>query len=122
MPLEQRGSHPVSAWHYSLRIAGRTFGLAAVAIMLGCAMEVADRLGFDMAVERMPGRALSGLPILLFLISWANSLVGLVLGLASLTQPVQRKPSAVWGIALNGLFFFSVVALLMLTWEGGRLP
>jgi hypothetical protein len=122
MSLEQQPSRPVGAGHFSLWIAAAAFGGATLAVLLGCLMAVAESLGLDMAIERLPGRPLAGLAIMLFLLSWLASLVGLLLGLACLTQPAQRRPSAVWGTALNALFFFGVIALLMFTWKGGPLP
>src|SRR5262245_15541779 len=114
MSVERHRPYPADAPHsllgrFSLGMACAAAAGAAAAVALLYAMEVAESHGLDMAVERVPGRTLAGVAILLFLASWLSSLGGLVLGLACLTQSSQRKSAAAWGAALNGLFFFGVL-------------
>jgi hypothetical protein len=85
-------------------------------------MEVAESQGYDMAVERLPGRPLACMAIMLFFSAWVASLVGFVQGLVCLSQRRHRTKSAAWGAALNGLFFLGVLAFLNLNWEWGRPP
>ena len=127
MPTEQQGPHSANAQpslpgRFSLGIAVFAFVGAAFVIMLAYTMEFAESLGYDMAPERLPGRPLAGMALVVSVFSWFASLGGFALGLACLALRKQRKPSAAWGTALNGLFFFGILIYLMLNWERGRLP